>query len=104
MLSKKLLAAVAAIVGGLGATAMGGAFLPGDLVIYRVGDGTHALANTGNAVFLDEYTTSGTLVQSVPVPTVAGGSNLPMVASGTATSEGLLSLSPNGQYLAFTGY
>src|SRR2546428_816309 len=45
------------------------AFTPGDLVIYRVGDGTTgSLASTGSPVFLDEYTTLGVLVQSIPVP------------------------------------
>lgn len=64
------------------------AFTPGNLVIYRVGDGANTLTNTGNAVFLDEYTTAGVLVQSVPMPTTASGSNVPFIASGTATSEG----------------
>src|SRR5690348_11732570 len=30
------------------------AFTQGNVVVYRVGDGTSSLANTGNAVFLDE--------------------------------------------------
>ncbi len=80
------------------------AFTPGDLVIYRVGDGSGSLVNTGNAVFLDEYTPSGTLVQTIPLPSVASGSNNPLIASGTASSEGLLTLSTNGQYLVLTGY
>jgi hypothetical protein len=77
---------------------------PGDLVVYRVGDGSASLANTGNAVFVDEYATSGTLVQSIAMPTTASGPQNQLVASGTATSEGLLSVSPNGQYVALTGY
>jgi hypothetical protein len=85
-------------------TAQAAPFTPGDLVIYRVGDGTGSLVNTGNAVFLDEYTTAGTLVQSIAMPTTASGSNNPLIASGTATSEGLLTLSLNRQYLALTGY
>jgi hypothetical protein len=44
---------------------------PGDLVVYRVGDGAAGLLNTGAAVFVDEYTTTGTLVQSIPLPTTA---------------------------------
>ncbi len=80
------------------------AFTPGNLVVYRVGDGVSTLANTGNAVFLDEYTPSGTLVQSVPLPTVASGANLPLVASGSASSEGLLSRSVDKQYILLTGY
>jgi hypothetical protein len=79
---------------------------PGDLVIYRVGDGTGSLVNTGSAVFVDEYTPTGTLVESIPLPS---GSSLPtgqndLVASGTANSEGLLTVSPNGQYITLTGY
>jgi hypothetical protein len=40
-------------------------FTAGNIVVYRVGDGTAALGSTATAVFLDEYTPSGTLVQSV---------------------------------------
>src|SRR5215470_7266685 len=60
------------------------AFTAGDVVIYRVGDGSGSLVNTGNAVFLDEYTPSGTLVQSVALPTTASGANKQLIASGTA--------------------
>lgn len=77
---------------------------PGNLLIYRVGTGTGSLINTGNAVFLDEYTTSGQFVQSIPVPTIAAGANRPLIASGTASSEGQLSRSPDGRYLTLTGY
>src|SRR5262245_40428571 len=66
------------------------AFTPGNLVIYRVGDGSTSLTNTGNPVFLDEYTTAGTLVQSIVLPTVPSGSNRRLIASGTAITEGLL--------------
>src|SRR5262249_44701742 len=37
-------------------------------------------------------------------PTSASGANKAVFASGTATSEGLLTLSTNGQYLIATGY
>ena len=80
------------------------AFNPGNLVVYRIGDGTGSLLNTGNAVFIDEYTVSGTLVQSIALPTVASGNNYQLIASGTATSEGLLTLSADGHYLMLTGY
>jgi hypothetical protein len=79
-------------------------FTQGNLVIYRVGDGVTALANTGNPVFLDEYAPTGTLVQSIALPTTISGSNYQLVASGTASSEGLLTLSVDGQYLILTGY
>lgn len=79
-------------------------FTAGNLVVYRVGSGTGNLVNTGNPVFLDEYTPTGTLVQSIPVPTTSSGTNRPLIASGTATSEGLLSLSTDRKYLLLTGY
>ncbi len=79
-------------------------FTPGNVVIYRVGDGVNALINTGNAVFLDEYTTTGTLVQSVPMPTTTSGSNFPLVCAGSASSEGLMTRSADGNYLIMAGY
>lgn len=85
-------------------TMPGAAFTPGDLVVYRVGSGTGTLVNTGNPVFLDEYTPAGALVQSIALPTTAAGTNAPLIASGTATSEGLLNLSADGRFLTLTGY
>ncbi len=79
-------------------------FTPGNLVVYRVGSGTGSLVNTGSPVFLDEYTTSGTLVQSVALPTAASSGNFPLIASGTAGSEGLISLSGDCRYVLATGY
>jgi len=79
-------------------------FTQGNLVIYRVGDGSATLSNIGTAVFLDEYTPSGTLVQSIALPTTASGNNKRVVASGSATSEGSLTRSVNGLYLIATGY
>jgi hypothetical protein len=76
----------------------------GDLDIYRVGDGTSPLASTGNAVFVDEYTAGGVLVRSTAMPTVATGASHALVASGTATSEGLLTRSTDGKFLVLTGY
>lgn len=79
-------------------------FTVGNLVIYRVGTGSGNLLNTGNAVFLDEYTPTGTLVQSVPMPTAVSGSNKRLIASGTATSEGGLARSTDKRYLVLSGY
>jgi hypothetical protein len=86
------------------ATSFAAAFTPGNIAVYRVGDGAAALVNTGNAVFIDEYTPSGTLVQSIALPTALTGANQPFVASGTATSEGLLTRSQDGNYLLAPGY
>lgn len=85
---------------GLGLAATGAhaqkAFTAGNVVVSRVGDGSAALSSAGTATFLDEYTTSGALVQSIAV---SG-----LVNSGTAGSEGALTLSTNGQFLTFAGY
>jgi hypothetical protein len=80
------------------------AFQPGDLVVYRVGSGSAALSSASTAVYLDEYTRSGTLVQSIALPSATSGSNNPLTASGTGANEGILTLSQNGQNLLLTGY
>ncbi len=77
----------------------------GDLVIYRVGDGSSSpLANTGNPVFVDEYTAAGSLVRSTPMPTAPSGANHALVASGVATSEGFITRSTDGRFCVLTGY
>src|SRR3954471_6558150 len=91
--------AACAVLSSFGASAA--AFTPGNLVIYRVGDGASALINTGNPVFLDEYTPAGSLVQSLPMPSAASPR---LIASGTSTSEGLLTRSTDGNYVVLTGY
>jgi len=80
-----------------------------DIVIYRIGDGSTALVNTGNPVFVDDYSYNATLhtaslVGSVPMPTTASGANKQLIASGVATSEGMLTVSPDGQSIVVTGY
>ena len=80
------------------------AFTPGNIVVYRVGDGAAALTNAATAGFLDEYTTAGVLVQSIPLPTAVSGSDKRVTNAGTSTSEGLLTRSTDGQYVLVTGY
>lgn len=95
-------AALCLFVAALSLTsAFSAAFTPGNLLVYRIGTGAAALTNASTAVFADEYTTGGVLVQSVALDTT--GANQ-LTASGTSTAEGFLSLSPNGQYLTFSGY
>src|SRR2546421_12808795 len=77
-------------------------FTAGNIVLSRVGDGSAALAGTGTAVFLEEYTPAGVFVQSVPMPTTGASGRL--VASGSATTEGFLSRSEDGRYLVVPGY
>ena len=101
-------ALAAALILAVGSTPVHAApFTPGNIVVYRVGDGTVNLINTGNPVFLDEYTSAGALVQSIAMPTNStgtGSASNALVASGTATSEGLISRSADGRYILLTGY
>ena len=86
----------------------------GDFVVYRVGTGASSLGAESDPVYLDEYAPPGVngnmgsqaeLVETVPMPVQSStGGNLPLTGSGNALSEGQLSLSPNGEYLALTGY
>ncbi len=82
-----------------------GPIIPGDLVVVRIGDGTGALSGVATPTFLDEYNpATGLLVHTYPMPTAVAGANQPLTNSGTATSEGLLTLSTNGQFLVCGGY
>ena len=47
-------------------------FTPGNLAILRFGEGASALTNAGTAIFIDEYTTAGSLAQSIAIPTSGG--------------------------------
>src|SRR5207253_4442920 len=69
------------------------AVIPGDLLIYRVGDGSTALGTTSAPVTIDEYTTAGAFVTSYALPS-SGGSAL--TAVGNATTEGIMSRSIDG--------
>ena len=77
-------------------------FTPGDLVIYRVGDaGDTAGTSAATDVYLDEYTPQGVFVQSVEITTTGA---LNFTDSGAASTDGQLTLSPNGSQLAMVGY
>jgi len=82
-------------------------FTAGDLILYRVGDSGDSIVTATNVttdVWLDEYTEAGALVGSMEMPTNAVGAYNPLTANGASTSEGLLTISPNEQYIALTGY
>jgi predicted extracellular nuclease len=80
------------------------AFTPGNLVVYRIGDGSAALTSAAQPVFLDEYTPTGTLVQSIAMPTAASGVSGALTANGTSTSEGYMTRSADGNCLILPGY
>ena len=86
------------------------AFTAGDIVVEQINAANNSVTPTGSAspVFLSEYNTTGSqssAVETVPVwSTAASGSNNPLTVSGTAGSEGGLSLSSNGGFLVLAGY
>ncbi len=98
---------------GLGAIALSGlltvgsansaSFASGNVVVLRVGNGA-SLVNTGSPIFLDEYTPAGSLVQSIALPTTVSGGNKQCILSGTSTSEGMIRLSEDGNYISGTCY
>jgi len=95
-----------------------------NLVVARVGDGAQTLSSaTGNTLYLDQYKTNGTYVNTIQVPDEAVGSpygtgsassaNMPFGspallvqgAGGDAEHEPMLTLSGvNQEYLCFAGY
>src|SRR5205085_8054048 len=99
---RRVMLAAAAALSFISSAVIAAPFTAGNIVIYRVGDGGATLGSTGTAVFLDEYTPAGVLVQSVAMPTA--GSSGRLVASGTATTEGFLTRSEDGRYLVVPGY
>src|SRR5687768_3957205 len=77
-----------------------GPFLPGSLVVVRVGDGSAALTSPSTAAFLEERApTDGSLIQVIPLPTAAAGAQGALTLSGTATSEGFLTITTDGNFL-----
>ncbi len=104
---------IALVATALGQNVLAGPFTAGNLVIYRVGDGTSLLTNRGNRVFLDEYrpltnslgvVTNLDLIQSVMLPTNYFGANSPLIAVGTAFGNGLITRSVDGRFILVCGY
>lgn len=79
-------------------------FKSNNLLVVRVGDGNSGLSDKAASVFLDEYTTTGSLVQSVPFPVSGKGAYAAFVLSGNNQSQGYSSLSANGQFVTLMGY
>ena len=85
----------------MGAAAQHSFFTPGNLAVLRVGDPSQTLTNSGNTVYIDQFTPTGALVNSVAVPD-SGDSAL--LVSGSASSEGELARSLDRTLLTFAGY
>lgn len=76
-------------------------FAPTNLVVMTLGGPGQTLATSGNAMNLAQYTTGGTLVNTVTIPD--SGANA-LICGGASSTEGYVSLSANGQYLVWAGY
>ncbi|MGO8697088.1 MAG: hypothetical protein ACLQVY_05155, partial [Limisphaerales bacterium] len=77
-------------------------FTNGNLAVVRIGGTGEAVttSDSGNSVWIDQYTTAGTLVSSFPIPTNGPGA---LVLHGQAY-EGLLTLTPDGTHLVLGGF
>ncbi|GEM_PF-4912205 len=63
-------------------------FTSGDIAVYRVGTGSGAPSSASTGVFIDEYTSGGTRVQSIALPTVASAGINALTGSGSAVRIG----------------
>jgi hypothetical protein len=89
------------IVFSFGLNALSQWFTPGNLAVLRVGNGTETLVSSGNSLFVDQYTTGGTLVNSVTVPDTGSGA---LLVSGASSSEGGLTRSLDNTLVILAGY
>src|SRR5690349_7868760 len=74
------------------------------LYVVKVGDGTAALGTGSTAAFIQQFDLSGSSLGTINLPTADSGANKALTMSGSASSEGFLALSQNGQYLTLGGY
>ncbi|MBL8879709.1 MAG: PEP-CTERM sorting domain-containing protein [Phycisphaerales bacterium] len=82
-------------------SASAGPITPGNLAVVRIG----GAGGSASAGFIEEYTTSGVLVQTLALPTAdgAGGNQMCTLVGGAAAHEGYLSLSTDRRYLVLAG-
>jgi hypothetical protein len=78
---------------------------PADLLdVVQVGTGGAPLTNAATATFVVPLLSTGTTGAPIALPTAASGSQRPFGISGSATSEGALELSADGNWLTLAGY
>jgi hypothetical protein len=73
--------------------------IPGNLVVVRSGDGSASLTSTSTLMFVDQYDRA-IPGQVTPLSTLS----MPITISGSATSEGFVTQSVDGNYLVTVGY
>lgn len=77
-----------------------------NIVVVRVGNGAQTQTFNGNSVFLDQYTTTGTYLNTICVPD-SGASALVEIGpdvNGSTVTGTELSLTANGMALVLSGY
>jgi len=97
----KFLSALGALAMPLTIAAQCPFFTPGNLAVLRIGDSSQALTNSGNTVYIDQFTPGGTLVNTVAIPDSVSS---PLLTSGTGGSEAGLARSLDRSALALAGY
>ncbi len=93
------------LCGAAGGAAHAQKFSPSNIVVRVIGDGTAALSNAATKNSLQEYTPAGVATGQVfALPTASTAAIPALTVSGTATSEGAVTLSGDGNFLLVTGY
>ena len=106
-MKKRLLTIFLTAMGAFSAFAQ---FAPGNLAVYRYGNGVAPMSNgTRVPVFVDEYTPAGVFVKSIAIPQTASGGNygfegLGLKSDGTFENEGYPVLSKDGSTFSVIGY
>jgi hypothetical protein len=79
---------------------------PTNLVVVRVGDGAQTPTFNGNSVFLDQFTTNGTYVNTVSIPDSGANALIEMGpdANGSTITGTALTRTPDKHYMVFGGY
>ncbi len=109
--------ALTAPISGFESISKGGVTTPGDLVVEQVGNGSAALTSVSTAVFLDIFkpavsgsdtvTLSPETTAQLALPTTLTSNGLasnPLTTSGSASSEGEITVSSNGATILVPGY
>ncbi len=77
-------------------------FTPGSVTVLRIGDGSGAVTDSAQIVFLDEYDAlTGGFIASHELPSTGSTA---LTLSGDGDHDGHLNLSSDGQYILLGGY
>jgi hypothetical protein len=81
-----------------------------NLVVVRVGDGDQVLTVNGNSMYLDQYATDGTYINTITIPedgsssmVAIGWDNISGVQAGSTTGT-VLTRSLDGRFIVVAGY